>query len=137
VRRNQPGFTLIEMMLVMLILGVVASFALPPAMRAQQILRLDMAVVQMQSDLARARNEAIHRNAAVALTRTSSTTYTIAGLSTRTLPNGITFDPNSSGGVTFTTYGTVTAASAQMFNLGVHTRTRSVTVNQAGFARLQ
>jgi prepilin-type N-terminal cleavage/methylation domain-containing protein len=134
---RRRGFTLIEAMIVMVLLGIFASFTLPPAMRSQQVQRLNMAVVQVQADLARARSEAIHRNVAVTLTRNSTTTYTIAGVGTRTLPNGVLFDPNSSAGVTFTTYGTVTATSTQTFNLRVHTRNRAVIVNPAGFAWLQ
>jgi type II secretory pathway pseudopilin PulG len=124
-------------MLVMVLMGIFASFALPPAIRSQQAQRLNMAVAQVQADLARARSEAINRNATVALTRNSTSTYTITGLATRTLPDGILFDPRSSAGVTFTTYGTVTATSDQTFSLRVHTRTGAVIVNAAGFARLQ
>jgi prepilin-type N-terminal cleavage/methylation domain-containing protein len=137
VHRRRPGFTLIEAILVMLLMAIIASYSVPSAQRSQRILRLDTAAVQLQADLARARSEAIHRNTAVAFTRHSATTYTIAGVGTRTLPNGVVFGANSSGGVTFTTYGTVSATAPQTFNLSVHTRSRSVTVNPAGFARLQ
>jgi prepilin-type N-terminal cleavage/methylation domain-containing protein len=137
VRSRRPGFTLIEAILVMLLMAIVASYSVPSAQRTQRILRLDTAAVQLQADLARARSEAIHRNAAVAITRHSATTYTVAGVGTRTLPDGVVFGANSTGGVTFTTYGTATSMGLQTFNLSVHGRSRSVTVNPAGFARLQ
>jgi prepilin-type N-terminal cleavage/methylation domain-containing protein len=136
-QRRRPGFTLIEVILVMVILAIVASFALPPAARTYRIVRINLAADQLRADLARARSEAVLRNQPVALTRNSTTTYTITGMATRTLPEGITFESDSSAGVTFTTYGTVTAASAQTFDLRVRTLNRAITVNPAGFVLLQ
>jgi prepilin-type N-terminal cleavage/methylation domain-containing protein len=131
------GFTLIETIIVMLLFSILTLLALQPAMRSLRTQRLNTAAAQVEADLSRARNEAIRRNVAVAFTRNSTTTYTIAGLGTRTLPNSVVFDPVSSAGATFTTYGTITATSAQVFNLRVHAHNREVTVNRAGFVWLQ
>ena len=79
-KRHQMGFTLIEMMIVLLIAGVVLALSGPSMARLLQKNRLQSAAGNFYGDLMLARSEAIKRNQPVVLCKSSSgTACVVAG----------------------------------------------------------
>jgi general secretion pathway protein H len=68
VSRNSAGFTLLEMLVVLAILGLVVALALPTLRRPPANLRLEAATRTLASALRYSRAQAIARNADVILT---------------------------------------------------------------------
>jgi len=68
VSRTSAGFTLLEMLVVLAILGLVVALALPPLRRPPDNLRLEAATRNLASALRFSRAQAIARNADVVLT---------------------------------------------------------------------
>jgi len=127
--RRRIGFTLIEMLLVVTIVGLVSAIALPRMSMIRQRMQLDTAVQQLVGDLRRAKIEALKRNTKVSLWRSGGTTYTLEYVGARSLQGGVTFDGPDS--VTFASFGpTLTGPALFTLALGGHTRT--VGVSAAG-----
>jgi general secretion pathway protein H len=66
-KRNQEGFTLVEMMVVLAILALVATFAVPLLSSSPAARRLDMASVELEGALRLTRSAAITRNTQMTL----------------------------------------------------------------------
>lgn len=75
-RRQGSGFTLIEMLVVVAIIGILAALAAPSMTRLLERGRLRGAAEQVASDLQLARTEAIKRNQDVKVTFSSDTPST-------------------------------------------------------------
>ena len=71
-RREQRGFTVIEIGVTLAIAGVVAAMALPSLADLLRTTRIKSAATEMLSTLAYARNEAITRNAQVSIIASGS-----------------------------------------------------------------
>lgn len=119
-RSTQPGFTMIELMTTMVIVGILAVLAIPAFGEQLARRRLEGVATDLAADLQYARSQAVSTRAGVRLRSTSTTTYVVdnaAGTVTYksvTLPAGITV----TNGVTVT-YDALrgTAASAQTLAL--------------------
>jgi prepilin-type N-terminal cleavage/methylation domain-containing protein len=131
-RCHRPGFTLLELLLVMMIATILMTLAVPPMLRTVRSTRLENARQDFMGDLRLARMEAIRRNASVTVTRTSSTAYTIDFIGARTLSEGATF---TSGPTTlvYASYGAVPAGAAT-YVLGLSGRSASVVGGAGGNA---
>lgn len=71
-RRSGRGFTLLELMIVMAIVGVLASFAVPSMRNMVLTARLRTSASDLYSTLVLARAEAIKRNANIVITPVAS-----------------------------------------------------------------
>jgi prepilin-type N-terminal cleavage/methylation domain-containing protein len=131
-RCHRPGFTLLELLLVMMIATILMTLAVPPMLRTVRSTRLENARQDFMGDLRLARMEAIRRNASVTVTRTSSTAYTIDFIGTRSLSEGATFTSGPTT-VVFASYGAVPAGGGT-FVLGLAGRSATVFVSPAGNA---
>ena len=89
-RKNQGGFTLLELLFVLVIVGILASLGFSTFLRAQRNAQLGEATVQFATDLQRARSAAQrhNQNASVALGETSYTLTLDDETSERRLPHG-------------------------------------------------
>jgi len=135
--RRRPGFSMIELVLVMTIIGTVATIAVPPMVGSQNKLRLDAAVQQLTVDLARARSEAMNRNQTVTVTRTEANRYTVPSVGVRELDTHITFGTGSATTISFTSYGALTPVATQTLVLRLAGETRTVSVSAAGFTSVR
>lgn len=131
-RPNRRGFTLVEMMIVIVVMGLAARFMIP-RFRASTKTKARMAATQLTADLELARAKAMARRATVRVVfSTATSSYTgyldfdrdgvigetaaerdsLQAFGTRTLPNGAAFgrasqpditDFAGTGGITFPT----------------------------------
>jgi prepilin-type N-terminal cleavage/methylation domain-containing protein len=107
--RRTAGFSLIEVVMVVAILGVVTAIAIPNMVSARQGFRMRSATGTMSHRLGEARMESVKRNRQVdvtldSATRTLTTTVTSAGVTTTIagpeyLPGGVVF--NLGGNATY------------------------------------
>jgi prepilin-type N-terminal cleavage/methylation domain-containing protein len=133
--RNQAGFTLLEVIVVIAIMGVAASVALPPLLTASRTSRLEVSVQQLIGDLRVARTEAIRRNAPVYVARTGGSTYHVQHVGHRSLPDGVTFQSGPDT-VRFAAFGPVLTGAAT-YSLLLEPASRTVRVTTAGIAHVQ
>lgn len=88
---NKKGFTLLELLIALAVVGILATLGFSSFLGAQRRAQLSEATAQFASDLQRARSEAQrhNRNASLALNDDSSYILTLDGNATiRTLPHG-------------------------------------------------
>ncbi len=128
--RNDRGFTLIDMIIVLAVTLVLATIALPPIGNTVRSVRLDATASTLAGDLARARIEALKRNQVVDVTLTSETEYEIEFVGVRELENGATF---LAGPVLiqFAPFGPMLTGPAE-FVLGLGGDTRTVSLAASG-----
>lgn len=97
---NRKGFSLIELLLVIAIIGIISAVVAPTFIRARDRARVSEVASQLVADLERARSSSRRSNkdAAVAWTNGSGYTLTSNGQTfTRTFPSGVTVTmPNAS-----------------------------------------
>ena len=134
---RRPGFTMIEVVFVLVFFSIVMTMMLPSMVSSQQKMRIDAAAQQLTIDLSRARSEAVNRNQAVTVTRTGATTYGIPGVGDRELDGKVMFDTGSATTITFASYGTLTPAASRTLTLRLGSQTRTVAISSAGFARVR
>ena len=127
---NDRGFTLMGMIVVVAIILVLLSIAMPPIGNTIQSVRLEASTSGLAGDLARARIEALKRNRVVDVTFTSETEYEIEFVGARKLENGATFleGPDL---VQFAPFGPMLTGPAQ-FVLGLGDDTRTVSLAASG-----
>ena len=70
------GFTLVELLVCLALLGVISSFAIPSWQRLQERSRIDAARDQLMHDLQAARIRAVQRGEALQLSRLQDCTWT-------------------------------------------------------------
>ena len=133
---GRRGVTLVEILVVVVMIGIMTSMALPRFNRMRQQWRLESAAQQLVGDLHRARVQALKRNDYVDLDVTGASTYTIRFLGARTLPDGVTFAEGAPAKVRFAAFGpALTGASSYEVLYGSYER--EIHVNAAGFASIR
>lgn len=140
-RGGQSGFTVIELMTVVVIVGILAFLAIPAFGEQLARRRLEGAATDLLTDLQFARSQAVSSGGDVRLRTTSTTTYVIDNVGgtvtykTVTLPAAIT----ATNGITVT-YDALrgAAAAAQVFALASAqtSATLQVGVNTMGRATI-
>lgn len=128
---RRAGFTLFEVLIVMVVTSVLLTVSLPPMLSATRATRLEAARTAFLGDLRVARTEAIRRNRSVQVTRTGPGTYTIEYLGTRTLPEDATF----TGGPTTVKFGSAgpMQTGGATYTLAVGGRSTVVVLSPSGF----
>ena len=128
---NDRGFTLMGMIVVVAIILVLLSIALPPIGNTIQSVRLEASTSGLAGDLARARIEALKRNRVVDVTFTSETEYEIEFVGARKLENGATLLEGPTL-VQFAPFGPMLTGPAQ-FVVGLGNDARTVSLAASGF----
>ena len=134
---NRPtaGFTLMETLTAIVIMGILAAIAMPHFTRLLPGIRLSSAARQIATDLQLARMRAIsqHANQTVAFNIATATYTFTPGSDTRNLSQlypGTTIVSKSAGDPTFTTTGTSVAATT--ITISNNSVTKQVQVNTIG-----
>ncbi|MDO9205445.1 GspH/FimT family pseudopilin [Methylotenera sp.] len=145
-KKNQAGFTLIELMVVVSVIGILASLGLPSYRIWMENTRIRNAAESIQTGLQKARVEALKRNVPVQLVLGANSAWTVrcvtvaqcadlAGgiVETRAASEGssasisVTATPAGSNTIVFTNLGTVMssppAASAPFTQLAIDSST--------------
>ena len=130
------GFTLVELLIAVVVIGVLAAIAIPRFRELTQTWRLDSAAQQLLGDLHRARVEAIKRNAVVFVASTGAATYTIQHVGTRQLPAPIVFGPGTPDTVRFAPFGPALTGAAT-YSVKLDDKLKVIELNAAGTAHVQ
>ena len=110
--RSAPGFTIIELMLVMVIVGVMVALAGPNIRDLILRIRLKTAASDLHSSLTMARSEAIKRNAGVQIVPVSAGNWALGwSVKTTVVPVEVLSQQDSYPNVTFTTTNAAYAAA--------------------------
>lgn len=106
--RDERGFTILQTLIALAIMGVICSFAILGLTRAKANLRLQNSVRQLSSYLEKARLDAIKRHGSSSVVFTDTSTYVVtmdfgSGISTRTIPfeSGVSIVSSSLPNVNF------------------------------------
>jgi type IV fimbrial biogenesis protein FimT len=130
--RQRAGYSLMELLLVLVIFGIVAGIAMPSAQKVGRGTRLTSGAQQLIGDMRLARTEAIRRNTSIYVARTGTSTYHIQNIGDRTLPEGVTF-ASGPDTVRFAAFGPVLTGAA-VYSLSLNGKTASVRVGPSGHA---
>jgi len=138
-RRDQSGFTLPEVTIVLVIMGVVLAIATSTWFATIEERRVDSATNQMVSDLRLAHSSATNRLADYQVVLDGDSTYQVghsAALQTRTLPDGVivgasatfTFKPDGSVSGSPTTFGVGASDGAPNREIEINPATSRISV---------
>lgn len=144
--REQEGFTLVEMMLVVIVLAILAALAMPSftTMIANQ--RVTSAAQELQTLLQYARAEGVYKRTQSTVTAAAQTWQAKVGtqvLREATLSDSVTVEAGSSGGVIFEVTGQARPASGggTSYSASISgtnaSRVQCLTVTGAGLVRLK
>lgn len=144
-KRNQAGFTLVELMIVVVILTISAALTVPDFMRWLVQSQLRQATSEIATHLTMARMAAMNRNRSVDVTvQTSGGAVHISAVSAssgsvvindQTFPAGVTSVVGSPVTVSFSSMGLRTTAGTGVQTIGVcdrYNRQYSVTIAPTG-----
>ena len=135
--RLHRGFTLVELLTTMLVLGILATAAVPSFVSSLMYHRVESAAVRLKRDLELARQTAVTRSTSCSLDFTTATAYTISNLESLDHvglpysvdlagpPHGVqvtSVDFSGTNTVTFNGYGTPSSDGTVVLRAGTHQR---------------
>jgi prepilin-type N-terminal cleavage/methylation domain-containing protein len=133
--RVRRGFTLIELMIVITIIGITAAVAWPKFTETRQQMAVESAAQRLLQDLGLARTEAIKRNRPMSLRRIGAYAYRVDSVPMRELSDGVRFKGGAPPVVTFVPFGPLTTGPAS-FQVVLGDYSKRIDINAAGFARI-
>jgi prepilin-type N-terminal cleavage/methylation domain-containing protein len=139
---SRRGFTLVEIALVVVIMGMLLAIAAPRFTAMRNGLQLKTAAEQLAGELRRAQIEAIKLNKTIRVSKTSTSTYAVESLTPAvTLLYNRSFEPGvgfAAGAMTvsFASFGPPIGGGAA-FPITFGGRTRTVTVGANGIITIQ
>lgn len=130
------GFTLLEIIIVMVIAGVLMAIALPGWTKLRRAMQMDAGAQQFMRDITRAQTEAIKKNQSRTVTKLSDSTYQVEGLAPSALPEGVEFSSTSAATIRFAAFGPPPDGGA-VFRLELADLSRIVDVNASGLVSVK
>lgn len=129
------GLTLIELLIVIAIVGILVTFAVPRIGVIRARMQIDGAAQQVLGDLRRARSEALKRNRSILMQKTGASTYAVDSIGVRTLPDGAVFSAGSDS-VRFGAFGPPISGAAS-FTVSLNGLTKVVVLSASGLMVVQ
>lgn len=129
------GFTLTELTVVLTMLGVLATMAMPKITQTRDRLTLETATHEFARALSFARTEAIRLNRTVTLLPAGDTAYVLPS-GQRSLPNGARFTSTPADSISFASFGPP-VVGAGTYQITYKGRVSTVEVSAAGFVRVE
>lgn len=133
---NRRGYSLPELLLIVVILGILAAISMPGIARLGRAIRLEGSAQALVGDLNRARTDAIRRNATVLVTLDRPAGYWVQNNGLRSLDEEVAFTPGSPDTVRFTAFGT-SETGRRIFTIQLGESQKRVVVEAAGQARVE
>lgn len=141
------GFSLVEALMVIVVVGMLLAIAVPRFAEARVRLQLDSAAHQLAGDLRRTQIEAIKRNQTVELLTTGASSYNIQSVPTLLVPlvtvydtrafeGNVTFAVGSAASVRMASFGPPVTGAA-VFIVETVTGQKTITVSAAGLVSVQ
>jgi type IV fimbrial biogenesis protein FimT len=134
-RHGRGGLTLIELLIVITMIGILTTIAVPRVSAIRTRMQVDAAAQQVLGDLRRARSEALKRNTSIRMWKTSASLYSIDSIGSRGLPNSVVFSAGSDS-VRFSSFGPPVTGAAS-FTVSLNGRTKQVVLSAAGLMTVQ
>jgi type IV fimbrial biogenesis protein FimT len=134
--RRRSGMTLLELAVVATLAALMLGVVVPRIASFREQNLLDSTAHGLARDIARARSEAIKRNAQVSVTRLADTAYRVAAEPHRRLPPDVRFNTASVGTVTFSPFGIIQIGAGTM-RLDAGSRSRRVIIRTSGHVRVE
>jgi prepilin-type N-terminal cleavage/methylation domain-containing protein len=139
---SRRGFTLVEIALVIVIVGMLIGIAVPRFTAMRNGLQLDTAAHQLAGELRRAQIEAVKRNKTIRVVKTGTSTYDVESLTpavtvlySRSFEPGVGFTAGAMT-VSFPSFGPPIGGGAA-FPITFGGRTKTVTVGANGIITVQ
>jgi prepilin-type N-terminal cleavage/methylation domain-containing protein len=136
---RRPGFSIVELLMVLLVMGIVAAIATPSFYRSLRYHELESAARRVRFDLEQAGHAARVKSQTQSLTFSSATTYTLSsGVASLESPgqtytvdlagapyelDGVTIDFGGATTISFDGYGNASVGGTIVLALGGQTRT--------------
>jgi type IV fimbrial biogenesis protein FimT len=133
---SRRGFTLVEIVIVIVVAGLLMGIAAPRFTRMRNSLRLDTAARTLAADLRRAQTEAIKRNKTIVVAKVSDSTYSMTDVGNRLLASGGPQFDAAAMTVSFASFGPPVGGGAT-FTINYAGSTKTVTVNASGLVTVQ
>jgi prepilin-type N-terminal cleavage/methylation domain-containing protein len=130
------GFTLIEVMIVIVIAGALIAIALPGSAKLWRAMQMDAGAQHFMRELSRAQTEAIKKNEGRTVSKLTDSTYRVEGIGDRTLPEGVKFSSTSATSVRFAAFGPPPNGGA-VFRVQLADLSRIVEVTASGLVSVQ
>lgn len=132
--RNR-GFTLTELTVVLVMLGVLTTMAMPKVTQTRDRLTLETATHEFARAFSFARSEAIRRNGTVTINPSGDTAYVLpTGL--KSLPNGGRFTLVPATTIQFASFGPP-LAGVGTYRITYKGRVSEIEISAAGFVRVK
>ena len=134
VHGRSKGYTLAELTVVLTVIGVLTTMALPRITDTRDRLTLEAATHEFARAFSMARSEAIRLNRNVVVKRVGNTGYLMPSGQQRTLPNGATFTTTPADSIVFASFGPP-VVGAGTYQITYNGRVGRIDISAAGFVR--
>jgi prepilin-type N-terminal cleavage/methylation domain-containing protein len=132
---GRKGFTLTEMAIVLLLVGIITSMAMPRITQTRDRLTLETATHEFARAFSLARSEAIRLNRRVTVQPSGDTAYVLS-TGQISLPHGGHFTIVPDDSISFASFGPP-VAGVGTYEITYKGRTSNIEISAAGFVRVQ
>jgi prepilin-type N-terminal cleavage/methylation domain-containing protein len=135
VTKSRRGFTLVEIVIVIVVAGLLMGIAAPRFTTMRNRYRLDAGARQLAGELRRAQTEAIKRNKTIVVAKVNDSTFSMTDVGNRFLESGVKFTAPAMT-VSMASFGPPVGGTAT-FTVTYAGSTKTVTVGTNGLVTVQ